>query len=506
MSRIPLIAVVGVIAVSTSSCSDNDAKPEQFEYPLTVGSQWFYSHTLTQIAQDNGEAVVLAEGSATVTVAGIETLGDIGEAYRLEVVRTDGAMTSHGAEYYQNRDDGLHRVARCNQPGVVGPKIVAPEDVLTEHVLLFSELDLVPAQVCNTAPEIEADEPLALPYPIRIGQDWVFREIPDIGVSIHKQIMGWEKVSVPAGKLDSYRIKWTYLGNEDIEAEDHIAELGLVKRSVISKNVEITDYQNPSDPPIIADLLDELVLDSTNKRDNLAQFAYPLDVGSTWYYTRTVYTGPVDSSLELFLEEPVKVSVGAVEVLGPVGESSRLDIEQGEGHFVYRGAQFYQNRADGLYLVAHCPGGGVVTPKVSAGSDERQYPTGATFYLDLVSLETCTGTPQIESEPLLVLKYPESVGEEWHFQAVEEIGLQIRKRIVGWNQVEVPAGVFDAYQVEWIYVTGPNARILDDISADGLIRRTMVMDSIKVTTPLHPGEGREYETWMEVLTLDSLDL
>lgn len=505
MKRDSALILLAAVAAVVANCSEDEVKPEQFAYPLTVGSRWFYSHTLIQVSHDNNEVVVVQEGSASVTVGGVETLENIGVAYRLDVERTDNGETWNGAEYYQNRDDGLHRVARCSQPGAVSPKVAGSSDEAKERYLLMSALDVVPTQACDGPPEIETDEPLVMPYPTRIGYDWVFRDLPDAAVTIHKTILGWGKVTVPAGKMDSYRIKWTYVGNSDVEVEDYIAECGLIKRSAISKNVDVTDYRHPSNPPIIADLHDELVLDSVVLTHGPEQFTYPLAVGNTWHYTRSVYTGPDIDSVELDFEEPVTVSVGAIEVLEPVGEAVRFDVEVGEGSLTVRGEQYYQNRDDGLYSVAGCAAGAVVTPKLLHGTGADARVEGALPCLDLASPQDCTGGSFfVEVDPPLVLSYPEQVGKEWHYRTVEEIGVTIRKRITGWNRVTVPAGEFDAFRVEWIYVTGPPVTIVDNISAFGLVSRTIQVDSIRVTTPNFPDSTTGYETWLETLTLDSL--
>jgi len=233
--------------------------------------------------------------------------------------------------------------------------------------------------------------------------------------------------------------------------------------------------------------------------DGPGQFRYPLKVGATWNYTRTWYTGPDMDSLGLALLEPVRVSIGAKENLPTVGESFRMDVAHPDDPGV-TGAVYYQNTDAGLWQVAYCPAGGVVTPKHGLGTEVAEIMR----QLDLASPLICKGPPTIDSEPDKSLPYPLRIGQQWHFRSVEEIPMSIDKRITGWNEVEVPAGKFNAYRVEWIYSSGVNASIVDDIASVGLVRRQATI-RFQINDPVNPGQYLENISY-DVLELDSLRL
>lgn len=235
--------------------------------------------------------------------------------------------------------------------------------------------------------------------------------------------------------------------------------------------------------------------------DGPGQFRYPMASGMEWYYTRTL-TRVQDSASFVDYSYPTTIRVGEEITFGVHGEGRELTISI-DGHPA--GAQYYQNRDHGLYMVGYCGYPPVVYPKlVSLGADGSRM-IEALEAADVYSTQDCIERPYGgHPDTPLALPYPIRTGQDWRYRLVEGLDWEIRKVNRGWSRVTVPAGSFDAYQIEWYYIGGPKVSIMDDICAQGLLRRTLVIDSVRITSHQHPGATDGYETWIETLVLDSL--
>ena len=104
---------------------------------------------------------------------------------------------------------------------------------------------------------------VTLQYPLEPGSHWQMRAEGE-PFRIDKEVVGRTEVEVPAGRFDCYVVQWTYPGSpsldEQVEFYDYIAAEGLVKRSIITKNVPVTTYSDPYGQMGIVDLRDEFEL------------------------------------------------------------------------------------------------------------------------------------------------------------------------------------------------------------------------------------------------------
>jgi hypothetical protein len=235
--------------------------------------------------------------------------------------------------------------------------------------------------------------------------------------------------------------------------------------------------------------------------DGPGQFRYPMAGGLEWHYTRTL-TRVQDSASFVDYSNATTIRIGEKVEFGVHGEGREFTISENGQPF---GAQYYQNRDHGLYMVGYCGYPPVVYPKLASlgAADSRIFE--ALEAADIYSTQDCIERPYGgHPDTPLALPYPIRTGQDWRYRIVEGLNWEIRKVNRGWSKVTVPAGSFDAYQIEWYYIGGPKVRILDDICAEGLLRRTLVIDSVLIRTPQHPGGTDNYETWIETLVLDSL--
>ena len=79
--------------------------------------------------------------------------------------------------------------------------------------------------------------------------------------------------------------------------------------------------------------------------------------------------------------------------------------------------------------------------------------------------------------PYLNLKYPLTFSLQWNYY---NIGLLIDKRVNGMVNIEVPAGTFRCYEIQWLFDIDRNGEWDDDfirydyISSCGLIKRIKI--------------------------------
>lgn len=253
---------------------------------------------------------------------------------------------------------------------------------------------------------------------------------------------------------------------------------------------------------LVGQLTVTVALSSCSDDDGPGQFRYPMKPGTTWYYTRTL-TRVTDSSSYLDFSMQTVVGVGERRSFGTSGTATAFDISE-DGH--YYGAQYIQNRDEGLYSLGRCGDGPFAYPKLARTSALNEAIIQALSAADVIGNQSCDDVPiEGDADRPLILPYPIRVGQDWRYRFVEELNWEIRKVVRGWDKVTVGAGSFEVYKIEWYYVDGPrNIQINDEISARGMVRRTLQVDSVEIRDVTHPtGEGK-YETWVEVLELDSL--
>ncbi|NIP42944.1 MAG: hypothetical protein GWO41_17650, partial [candidate division Zixibacteria bacterium] len=64
---------------------------------------------------------------------------------------------------------------------------------------------------------------------------------------------------------------------------------------------------------------------------------------------------------------------------------------------------------------------------------------------------------------MTVLVYPLDLGMHWPYRDWPQDIFHIEKQIIGWETVQVPAGDFDCFVVEWLYDRDFDDNYRDDI-------------------------------------------
>ncbi len=265
---------------------DKDKNPIEsgltsYFYPTAVGNQWEYdrSFSIFNFRPDSGNVSNPEDtiySISTMQITNKTVLLDSITAYCFLETITENGITLSDESYYDNRENGFYLVAYHNaQASTMIPKI-NPERILSfkgYHFNNIKELKLFftkpVLQVCPTADSLIYENPplLCLQYPVEIDSQWTYRESGNPW-RIDKKVISKEEIEVPAGRFLCYKIQWLYNmdhdseWDEDIIFYDWICEKGLIRRSILFKDVVAQNIQ--MEQIVLFDALSESVLTKTN--------------------------------------------------------------------------------------------------------------------------------------------------------------------------------------------------------------------------------------------------
>jgi len=209
------------------------------------------------------------------------------------------------------------------------------------------------------------------------------------------------------------------------------------------------------------------------------EFSYPLAVGDRWEYSREVWItfprcllGDQGALDEITYYSDCIIEVVRTDSLSPTEDAYVLLETVIQDTLLSERERWYTNEPDGLYFHAYQPGTFAVSPKVRPGALPA---SAAVWQLASAGIMELVGTGEhshvwdpdsliYEDPPLRTLPYPPERGYEWLYR---EPGnpWHINKRITGTAEIEVPAGRFDCYEIQW----------LSDFHADGQWDDDLVM-------------------------------
>ncbi len=241
--------------------------------------------------------------------------------------------------------------------------------------------------------------------------------------------------------------------------------------------------------------------------DGQKNLTYPLREGNVWEYEREfgVYNfrssenpDSVIESEEMFIHAKSTVrSNGMVtldmfaDIPGAVIELEQAYIEDWDS-FELTSWNYYTQTGDGLYMVGYKSASGApAMPKITAEGNNRNngfyilfdgkyFPSlrAVSEYVEFMvqSHYDDPGDFIIEDTPPKVLPRYMNTGAQWTYRSKGN-PWRVDKRVLGKEIIEVPAGQFDCYKVQWLVDlsdTGEwNEELIfyDYFSDDGLIKR-----------------------------------
>jgi len=219
------------------------------------------------------------------------------------------------------------------------------------------------------------------------------------------------------------------------------------------------------------------------------RFQYPLGVGNRWEYEREFWMSEIEP-VKRTSDWPPWVSTSHVEVwierevvLRETVLAAQMYETITDDVGTYESGHFYAHGHDGTYMHAYIPGSSAAAPKPAVGSEfwfGGARVSGLTDILRLAQGEALLADSLRETilydEPLLAFPRPMRVGDQWTIRDSDEYW-RVDKRVAGFEKVEVPAGTFYCYVVEWLIdfdddgEWDEDSRFTDYVSRLGLIRR-----------------------------------
>ena len=247
-------------------------------------------------------------------------------------------------------------------------------------------------------------------------------------------------------------------------------------------------------------------------------FNYPLAAGNSWEYRRVMLaTNFRPDSLSILLPDTMYIQV---EVQIPVelkdrkkatpimARSTLYDRE------LYN-IRFYRQDEKGLYHIAYLAGNFVPGLPKAKG---LAFKFKGRLYNNLAQMsDALTTEPHLfksfsdsviyNTPPSVALKYPLFIGSKWDLTAEY---FRIEKTILDYTSVNVPAGDFDVYSIQWLYYfdyadkPDEDLTVFEFISEKGLVKRRLRLLNAVLTTRM--GEDIGYFDYYENLELVSYNV
>jgi hypothetical protein len=227
-----------------------------FVYPLKAGNQWeyqrlYYSFNFRSLQEGRTFPSDTVRATVTVRIVKEVVLQDSIKTVQLLEEYVDSTMSLTDESYYDNKQGGLYLYAYRNASGIpMMPKkaTVAGIEFNGRHFQNISEITrLLTHAVTDPASDsliYETPPRLCLKYPFTLNSQWTSLKAGPF--RIDKKIISQEEVSVPAGTFSCYKIQWMYDINsdgawdKDIVFYDYVCEKGLVKRSIVYRDIQAT--------------------------------------------------------------------------------------------------------------------------------------------------------------------------------------------------------------------------------------------------------------------------
>jgi hypothetical protein len=253
MKRPSKMFVVLALLAALPACSDDPAGPgDGFVYPLQLGNKWEYAREFSSFNfRPDTTAVAIADttilSTVSIEITRTEKLpGSITASVLYEKLVEGDRVVQESESFYANQEDGLY-FYRYKGAGHVIPKRSADRRIYFKGRYFRSAREVVSfleKTVAGSDSMIVEDPPLkALPYPIEVGAQWVYRREGKPWRIDKKVVAEGEKVKVPAGEFESYKIQWLHDIDQDGEWDpdvqffDYVSPQGLIKRDILLKDL-----------------------------------------------------------------------------------------------------------------------------------------------------------------------------------------------------------------------------------------------------------------------------
>ena len=261
------IIILASLVISLMSCSEAPFEPfgQNFKYPLAVGSSWDFAQTDIYTRYDTAstyESTDTVHGNSSTVVYSYGYFpGGSTKVYTFYTEWANEYSDGWRSSHYNNHSDGFYYYGGV--PDIWnGPPKLNPTNVFYEYKGLratsLGELTkLVKYGAVKrtnrslTGSKYEEPPIRELAYPPTTGTRWNYRDT-DLGHvwNMEKEIIGVEKLNLPAGSFECFKVRWYWDTNHDgqwdtdIDGYDYVSSVGTVRRQFIMSNIVMRDYTN----------------------------------------------------------------------------------------------------------------------------------------------------------------------------------------------------------------------------------------------------------------------
>lgn len=230
--------------------------------------------------------------------------------------------------------------------------------------------------------------------------------------------------------------------------------------------------------------------EDNNNKPNM-EFIYPLSIGNNWQYEKLL-TFDFDSlATHNGLTDTTYYSTGFVEIIAYEVIFDSLEVYNfattlNEDGNIFTGNEYYNNKDNSLFSYGYLHPL-MMTPKVNQKyaylifknkkfNNVREIINWIEkgYYGNEYSKED-----SIIFDPVKSLDYPLEEGKQWIYKT--EPG-RIDKKILEWYEIEVPAGNFNCWKIQFLYLEegwDDDIDFYDYISEEGLVKRILEINDIE---------------------------
>jgi len=246
-------------------------------------------------------------------------------------------------------------------------------------------------------------------------------------------------------------------------------------------------------------------------------FIYPLEPGNIWKYERdyslyfyTDTTNPTPYLDTLMETSQITNTVTGTDLLNDTLNAIEMICTENDGKNVYTNYQYYQNKTDGLYLLAYYSEGSLILPKSASVKHIRFKDMVFDNYHQLLNYiqkeipigKVIADSLYFENPPVKVLEYPLEIGAQWTYRTLPNDPFHIEKIIEGKESLLLNDILYDCYKVRFLYDLDHDGAwdediwITDYIGREGLIRRSITILGLFETSSTQPGgTGRFFDSF-----------
>ena len=239
-----------------SSCSDysqngnNIVYDENFKYPYSLNSFWYYS-TKNAVINIRPDSLRQIYNGDTATGYGFSSFinDSVIENKNVRILKNEYSLDGHSSvvrEYYEQTDSGLIRLASLSNGSNLSPFRGKYRYYINGN--FFNTLNEISFRVnndllSNDSTVILDNPPVkTIKYPLEINSEW---ELINNGfVRINKKYIGFELINILGKNFYCMKISRSYyfsgsIPDENFITTDYFSSEGIVRRDLLIKNISV---------------------------------------------------------------------------------------------------------------------------------------------------------------------------------------------------------------------------------------------------------------------------